>query len=79
MIGGYKLRPQKEIKLEWYRPKDTQKRETTFIVAYNNPPFDTLICKKDWDTERPNSAFPIFGRRKKPSEFWMILFFEIVN
>jgi hypothetical protein len=64
MLGGYKLKPQRAITLEWYRPKDTQKRETTFIIAENNPPFDTLICKKDWDSEIPQSAFPIFGRRK---------------
>ncbi|KAK4038338.1 hypothetical protein C8A01DRAFT_37726 [Parachaetomium inaequale] len=68
MLGGYKLKPQREITLEWYRPKDSQKRETTFIIAENNPPFDTLICKKDWDSEIPQCAFPIFGRRKTKYE-----------
>ncbi|KAK4152754.1 hypothetical protein C8A00DRAFT_34537 [Chaetomidium leptoderma] len=68
MLGGYRLKPQREVTLEWYRPKDAQKRETTFIVAENNPPFDTLICKKDWDTEIPKSAFVICGRGKKKAE-----------
>jgi hypothetical protein len=38
MIGGYKLRPQREITLDWYRPKEPKKRQTTFIIAENDPP-----------------------------------------
>jgi hypothetical protein len=71
MIGGYKFRPKREITLDWYRPKETQKRQTAFIVAENDPPFDTLICKKDWDAETPQSAFVIFGR-KKTKRGWMM-------
>lgn len=71
MIGGYKLTPRREVTLEWYRPKDTQKRATTFIIAENKPPFDTLICKRDWDTEIPHSVFSIFGRHKTHGTFTM--------
>ncbi|KAM7188459.1 hypothetical protein V8F33_010609 [Rhypophila sp. PSN 637] len=68
MLSGYKFVPEQEIRLEWYRPKDTQKRETTFIIADNDPPFDTLICKAEWDTEAPKAAFPIFGKKKSKSQ-----------
>ena len=64
LLGDYKLKPEREVTLEWYRPKDTQKRERTFVIAENNPPFDTLMCTKDWSMEIPKSAFPIFGRHK---------------
>ncbi|KAM7207232.1 hypothetical protein V8F20_002498 [Naviculisporaceae sp. PSN 640] len=66
VLGGEKFIPEREIKLEWYRPKDAKKRETTFIIADkpDDPPFDTIICKADWDTEAPKSAFPIFGKHK---------------
>jgi hypothetical protein len=69
VLGGYKIKPQREITLQWYRPKDAQKRETTFIIAENNPPFDTLICKKDWDTEISRSVLIINSRRKKKGEW----------
>jgi hypothetical protein len=69
MLGGYKIKPQREITLQWYRPKDAQMRETTFIIAENKPPFDTLICKKDWDTEISRSVLVIKSRRKKKCEW----------
>ena len=69
VLGGYKIKPQREITLQWYRPKEAQKRETTFIIAENNPPFDTLICKKDWDTEISRSVLIINSRRKKKGEW----------
>lgn len=69
LLGGYRLKPQREITLEWYRPKDTKKRATTFIIAENDPPFDTLICKKDWDAEMPRSAFPVFMPYKSRGQF----------
>lgn len=69
MVGGYKLKPQREVTLEWYRPKDTQKREGTFVIADNDPPFNILICKRAWDAEIPRLALPIFGRHKTKGTF----------